>query len=351
MKKLLLLSAALLLCSLAHSQEGEETGRYAELQLIPRVEYNPFFTFGDTGDGSSGFGSTFGNTSFYTLLEGAFSEHVSYTVSNHWVAFNSSLQETAGLYTSTLYSNALNWLDVLTFDFNFGNWTFTLGKDCISTGGFEFDEWDVDCDYMMAGDKVIHSSNLWYNLPSYQWGIKAAYSIHDRTTLSLQMVTSPFGERPFASGLFCYSGKMEGTYGPFSNIWSASAIQRPDGGFEWLVALSNKVEFADDFAFGFDWYNCVDIDYGLDGEAPVELIKGNTFRPSLSWAPLEKIDCRLQGNIYTRMKQLYDANISAAFHYHPLDFLQIHAGVGFDVLGKAVCAMAGVKANLTVLSL
>lgn len=351
MKKLLLSFAALLLCSLAHSQEAEETGRYAEFQLIPRVEFNPSYMFGSAGDGSSGYGSTFGNTSFYTLLEGAFSEHVSFTVSNHWVAFTRSFQETAGLYTSTLASNALNWLDILTFDFSFGNWTFTVGKDCISTGGFEFDEWDVDCDYLMAGDKILHASNLWYNLPSYQWGAKAAYTINDRTTLSLQMLTSPFGEYPFASGLFCYSGKLEGSYGPYSNIWSASAVQRPDGGFEWLVALSNKVEFADDFTFGFDWYNCVDVDYGPDDEAPVELIKGNTFRPSLTWAPSEKLDLRVQSNIYSRARQLYDANVSTVFHYYPMENFQVHAGVGYDFLGKGIAAMAGIKVNLTVLSL
>ena len=351
MKKLLLFSAAMLLCSLAHSQEAEETGRYAEFQLIPRVEFNPGYTFGDTGDGSSGFGYTFGNTSFYTLLEGAFSKHVSYTVSNHWAAFNSALSDTPDLYTSILRSNSNNWLDILTFDFSFGDWTFTVGKDCITTGGFEYDAWDVDCDYMLAGEKVLHASNLWYNLPAYQWGAKVAYSLQDHTTLSVQMVTSPFGEYPFASGLFCYSAKAEGSYGPFSNMWSASAVQRPDGGFEWLVTLSNKIEFADDFTFGFDWYNCVDVDYGIGGDAPVELVKGNTFRPSLTWAPSERIDCRLQGNIYSRMKQLYDANVSAAFHYCPLDFLQVHAGMGYDVLGKTLCAMAGVKLNFTVLSL
>ena len=351
MKKLLLSFAALLLCFLAHSQEAEESGRYAEFQLIPRVEFNPYYTFGPSGDASSGYGSTFGNTSFYTLLEGALSDHVSFTVSNHWVAFNSALQETVDLYTSTLCSNTLNWLDILTFDFNFGNWTFTVGKDCIATGGFEFDEWDVDCDYLMAGDKILHASNLWYNIPSYQWGAKVAYAVQDHTTLSLQMVTSPFGEYPFASGLFCYSGKMEGTYGPYSNIWSASAIQRPDGGFEWLVALSNKVEFADDFSVGFDWYNCVDIDYGLEGDAPIELLKGNTFRPSFTWAPSDNMDLRLQGNIYSRARELYDANVSLAYHYYPMENFQVHAALGYDVLSKGLAAMAGIKVNLTVLSL
>ena len=351
MKKLLLLSAALLLCSLAHSQEAEENGRYAEFQLIPRIDFNPYFTPGSSGEASSGF--TLGNTSIYTLLEGAFSEHVSFTLSNHWVAVNTpGFQETADLYRSTLYSNTNNWLDVLTFDFSFGNWTFTLGKDAILTGGYEFDEWDVDCDELfVADDKLLYGSYLWYNLPAYQWGAKVSYAVQDHTTLALQMVTSPFGERPFASGLFSYSGMLTGSYGPFSNKWSASALQRPDGGFEWLVALANQVEFADDFIFGFDWYNCVDVDYGFDGEAPVELIKGNTFRPSLAWAPTEQIDCKLVGNIYSRARALYDANVAAAFHYHPFEFLHVSALLGYDFFSKTIAASVGVKANITLFSL
>ena len=134
MKKLLLLSAALLLCSLAHSQEGEGTGRYAEFHLMPRMDFNPYFSSSNTGDASSGI--TLGNTSVYTLLEGAFSDNVSFTLCNHWAAVPYlTFEDTANLYGSTLYSNANNWLDVLTFDFNFGGWTFSLGKDSILTGG------------------------------------------------------------------------------------------------------------------------------------------------------------------------------------------------------------------------
>ena len=70
MKKLLLLFAAMLPCCLALSQEAEGNGKYAEFQLIPRFDCNPYFTPGQTGDGSSGF--TFGNTSIYTKVEGAF---------------------------------------------------------------------------------------------------------------------------------------------------------------------------------------------------------------------------------------------------------------------------------------
>lgn len=345
MKKLLLFFAALLPCFLAYSQEADGTGRYVDVQIIPRFEFNPYFTPGQSGDGSSGY--SFGNSSIYTLVEGAFSEHVSYTISNHWLKSTfGGWDETADLYRTTLYSNTTNWVDIATVDFNFGNWTFTLGKDCMATGGFEYDAWDVDVDYMLVGDKTILASYLWNNLPSYQWGGKVAYSIQDHTTLALQMTTSPFGERPFVSGLYSYSAQWNGNYGPLSNIWSASAIQRQDGGFEWLVSLSQRVELGD-FTLGLDWYNMVDVDYD-DDDCPTDLLKGNTIRPVLSYSPSEKFDLGAAVNIYTRMGALYDLNAGAFFHYYPLENIQLHATVGWDKNTAALAAMAGLKVNLHI---
>ena len=342
MKKLLFVFAALLLCSLAHSQEGEGTGSYAEFQVIPRFEFNPYFTPGRSGDGSSG--NSLGNSSVYTLFEGAIGEHVQFTFSNHWFAPNP-----VSLYSNTLYSNANNWVDIATVGFNFGGFNITLGKDYIATGGFEYDAWDVDTDYMMVGEKPLVASYLWANLPCYQWGASLGYTFGDHTTLKAQMLTSPFGERPFVSGLYSYSLFWQGSYGPFSNIWSGSAIQRPDGGFEWLVSLSNRYELGD-FTLGFDWYNMVDVDFGLE-DSPCEFIKGNTFRPSVKYSPVEQFDCSLVSNIYTRMKGLYDVNVGTVVRYRPIEPVQFHAGLAWDYNTKAFSAMFGMKVNFTVFSL
>jgi len=350
MKKLLLLFAALLPCCLAHSQGAEGNGRYADFQLIPRFEFNPYFTPGKTGDGSSGY--TFGNSSFYTLIEGAFSEHVSFTFSNHWLAApHFGIGETKALYSNTLHSNSNNWVDVARFDFSFGNWEFTVGKDCIATGGFEYEDWDVDVDYLLAAeDKPLLASTLWYNLPGYQWGAKAAYGIGEHTCLALQMTTSPFGERPFASGIFAYSAQWKGNYGPFSNIWSATAVQRADRGFDWLITLSQQVELGN-FTVGFDWYNVSDIDYD-DEDSPCGLLPGNTFRPRVAFAPLDWFNCKLVGNLYTEPGNgMTDFNVAASFHFLPIEIVQLHTAFGWDMTTKAFSAMAGVKINFTFLSL
>ncbi|MBR5042035.1 MAG: hypothetical protein IKX67_02250 [Bacteroidales bacterium] len=343
MKKLLLFFAALLPCFLAFSQEADDTGRSVDVQFIPRFEYNPYFTPGQSGDGSSG--ASFGNSSVYTLVEGTLSDHVSFTLSNHWLACTSGdWADVKSLYTSTLYSNAFNWLDIATVDFSFGNWTFTLGKDCIATAGFEYDEWDVDVDYLLVGDTPLLASYLWYNLPSYQWGAKLGYSIGESTALALQMTTSPFGERPFASGLYNYSLQWTGEYGPVNNIWSASIIQRPDGGFEWLWALTQRFAFGD-FTAGFDWYNIADVDFGED-DVPCEFIRGNTFRTTLAWAPSDKFDMGLASNVYTRLGDLYGMNAGAFFHYCPIEPIRLHAALGWDKDTSAISIMAGLKVNL-----
>ena len=183
----------------------------------------------------------------------------------------------------------------MTVDFNFGNWTFTLGKDCMATGGFEYDAWDVDVDYMLIGDKTILASYLWNNLPSYQWGGKVAYSIQDHTTLALQMTTSPFGERPFVSGLYSYSAQWNGNYGPLSNIWSASAIHRQDGGFEWLVSLSQRVELGD-FTLGLDWYNMVDVDYDDDCILRREMYASGKSRAFINDTPVQLSQLKAVGD-------------------------------------------------------
>ena len=110
MKKLTVVSTALLCSFLAYSQE-------VDVRLIPRVDVNAYVP----ADKEASFGVDFGNTSFYTLIEGSFLENFSYSISNHWLSvydswyagegYSSAWEDVAGLYTGTLYSNANNWLD------------------------------------------------------------------------------------------------------------------------------------------------------------------------------------------------------------------------------------------------
>ena len=99
MKKYLLSIAALLLGLLAHSQEADDLGNYAEVSIIPRLDVNPIF--GNEPD------FTLGNSSLYTLFEGSASEHFSWTVAAHLLSgstFKTFLSESGDLYRALALS-------------------------------------------------------------------------------------------------------------------------------------------------------------------------------------------------------------------------------------------------------
>ena len=350
MKKLLLSSAAMLLGLLAYSQEADGSGKYVELQVIPRFEFNPYASTSG-GDGSSGY--DFGNSSIYTLFEGSLSDHLSFTLCNHWFSM-----EPAELYQSTFYSNTSNWVDYANIDLNFGGWDFVLGKDMICTGGFEYEEWDLDVDGILA-------SQLWNTLPCYQWGAKVMYTIpSEMSSFALQAVTSPFGEHPFASSLFAYSAQWRGDFGPFHTIWSITTAEREKARYDYFAALGQQLELGN-WTIGLDWYNtlgCGDF-HMLGGNS----LACNTFRGTLKFAPSDRFDASLVGNYYMRMSKLDPINTfngGLALHYYPLkdnQAIRIHAAGGFDNAWWITDSFAepesllvfsvGVTVNLTLLSL
>jgi hypothetical protein len=325
----------MLLCLLVHAQEADNLGK-AEFQVIPRFDFNPYTSIGSGGDGSSGF--SFGSSSIYTLLEGALSDNFSYLVSNHWLS-----TEPGDLYSSTFMSNTSNWLDYCYVDFTFGNFDLVVGKDAILTGGIEFDEWDVDVDDILA-------SELWYTLPVYQWGAKIGYTTGSgNTSFYLQAATSPYGEYFFKSKLFAYSAQWKGNYGPLSTIWSASALERETGRFDYLFALGQSLELGD-WTIEADWYSSV-------GMGEYLLLGGHTIRLATTWAPSEKFDIGLKGNYYIS-KSVADTeswfNGGLACHFYPLrnsQAIRLHADVGYDSGMSQMLASVGIKVNLYLFKL
>lgn len=331
MKKLLLSFAALLLASLALSQEADDFGSYAEVTLIPRLELNPSIPT-DSDDGLS-----FGNSSFYTLFEGSFSEHVSWTIANHWLHVEDG---TSWLYEGIGRSDATNFLDYLLLDFNYGNWTFSLGKDMISTGGYEFDDWDWDVYTHMA-------SPLWNGLASYQWGGKISWANAEETTaFSLQMTSSPYGEHPFSSGLWAYSGQWVGEYGPYSLIGSVSALQADKGDYDILCSLGQRLSF-DEFSFTLDWSNMA----GFDEDW--RMGKGNYFLARADYAASDKWAFQLRaGYVAAAKDSLLPSywNVGAVAEFYPLtdsDALRLHAYAAYNSLLTTTSLSIGARYNFS----
>lgn len=340
MKKYLLSIAALLLGLLAHSQEADDLGNnYAEVSIIPRLDLNPAWY-------TEGFEFTLGSSSLYTLFEGSASEHFSWTVANHWFSGNSFLGPNADawdLFKALGYSDSNNFIDMLYADLKFGGWTFTLGKQCITTGGHEYDDWDWEVHSNLA-------SPLWNDLACYQWGGKVAWTTpSEMTTFSLQMTSSPFGERPFSSGLWCYSFQWSGDYDWFSPLWSVSAfgkeapeIASAPRDYSFVVSLGNAFSFGD-WTIGLDWSNVAGLNYFY-----TDFLKGNIFHGLARLEPSDRWAFALQGNyVHINNKGRYttDAHdpwlsywdLGAVAHFYPLrdsKDLRLHASAKVGSVAK-----------------
>ena len=330
MKKYLLSIAALLLGLLAHSQEADDLGNYAEVSIIPRVDVNPIF--GSEPEFS------LGNSSLYTLFEGSASEHFSWTVAAHLFSassFKDCLEESGDLYRMLGHSDSNNVFDLAYVDLTFGSWTFNLGKNCIMTGGHEYDDYDWMVHPQLA-------SPLWNDLACYQWGGKVTYTTpSELTSFSLQMTTSPFGERPFSSGLWTYSAQWSGEYAWYSPLWSVTAFGLDHGTYAWIYSLGNQFSFGD-WTVSLDYTNTAGMTEEYD-----DFLLGGTLHGVVSYAPSERWDFALRGN-YSSQFNFYNGrvvtfdeparwNLGAVAQFYPLrdsQDLRLHAFAAYDsVLG------------------
>lgn len=258
MKKFLVVCvAALLPCFLVSAQEADDAGTGVGLSVIPRIDLTPEFY----PDGGHSF--TLGNSSLYSLFEGNISESVSFSVANHWAGFYSTekallFEDTKALYKNTLKRTG-NWLDWANVTFTTGNFSFTLGKDMVTMGGIEFDDYDFDIDPILV-------SSLWNGFDCYQWGAKVGYSLSDSQELTFQVTTSPYADGLFEKPWFNYSLGWNGSVGDIETIWSATAIQTGAKEFFYLASLGQRLE-AGNWLLGLDLSNASmmtgDLSYGL----------------------------------------------------------------------------------------
>ncbi|MBQ9309423.1 MAG: hypothetical protein IJ222_00985 [Bacteroidales bacterium] len=328
MKKSLAVLAAFVLPSfLLFSQEADEPGSGAELTVIPRIDL--------------GLPANLGNSSIYSLFEGNISDNLSFSVSNHWASFSSDFKSfdtdaITDLYKYTWRSDWTNWCDWAYLEYGAGDFAFRIGKDMIYAGGIEFDAYDYDVHLPLM-------SGLWHNLSCYQWGGAIDWSPSESTLFSAQVATSPYGERPFGSGLYTYGLKWVGEEGPVNNIWQYSAIDTGDGFFH-LISLGQTVSLSDALSITLDWRNAV-------CDPDELLLKGSTADLSLLWAPSESLELEVKGGWENRKDDdsfLYGCSAN----WYPEKFgrsLRIHASLAHnDLFEDSFYATVGVMYYLNL---
>ena len=275
-KYLVVCAAMMLLCSLVHAQEAEDAGSGAVLSIIPRLDAGILYDF-DAKEASF----SFGNTSLYTLFEGNISQNWSFSIANHWVGSDGwaggSFHDGVADPTASLYQIHLPFKGVEACEWNFLDWayitfapgdlSFTLGKQMLLVGGWEFDDYDFDVN-------PLNASLFWNSFRCYQWGLSAAWDFSGSSAITLQAAASPYNEA------MSFAAQWDGTYGPYSMKWSALGYRDYWDGRDWklVLCLGNRLELGD-FTLTLDYFNRCGDPGGL-----VSSIKGHTFNGSALWA-------------------------------------------------------------------
>ena len=344
MKRLLVVCAASLLpCFLVSAQEADNADRSVELSVIPRLDLNPTFS---TVKGEGG-EFTLGNSSLYSLFEGNLTENLSFSVCNHWLGFDSVhdvFGTTKQLYQSTLYSDNTNWLDWAYLTYSLGNFSFTLGKDMVTTGGLEFDDYDFEVHPALV-------SSFWQNFACYQWGAKIAFTTPSESdAIGFQVTTSPYGERPFQSKLFNYSLEWRGEHGPLETIWSATAVGTEPGEFQPVFALGQRLNF-ERCSVGLDAFSIV-------GDEEAILRKGITLMPVVTYTLNDKFDLMAKAGYENYALETIEEDIvekrlwgGLALHWFPLRDsrdLRVHAVAAYDNAFSTVSLTLGVLYNISI---
>ncbi len=301
-------------CFLAFSQEAESLGNKPELTVVARAEYS-----------SIPEGYHLGNSSFYFLIDGTFSERFSYGASLHLLS-----SDPGSLYSNTLRSDNVNWLDWAWIAYDFGQFQFSLGKDYIRIGTWEFDGYDFDAYYENA-------SAFWLNLPTYQWGGMLTWSPSEDFSLSAQVTASPYGERPFASGKY------------------AASLEAMTTGCEWYNGLFS-LNYIDEFLFAMGHkFLLGKWELGLD--SVTELRQGyhgsNTL--NCTFRPTEKLSftarASYENDVLPDFLEEYDSNRfsgSLVANWFPIEQLRVHALAEYNNILKTPSFNLGVTWTMSL---
>lgn len=304
----------------------------ADLSIIPFAEGVSTF---DIGAGSYSFDH--GNSMLNTIFEGNAGDHFSWLLVNRWMHAPYGLK---GLYENTLYPGDLNWLSYCCVYLTFGGFNITLGKDMMMTGGFENEPWDWEV------PMPFYSQN-WNDLPCYQWGAALDYTTpSEMTNIALQWTTSPFGETFFASNRWTWSLRWKGEYGWFSNIWSASVIQRADGSCDYLACLGQRATFGD-WQITVDYQTAAGIEWAEDEDSVDRFRRGHTVIGSVQYSPAEWCDIAAKGQWST-----YNWNAGVQARFYPVknnrESLILHLTAAYDSLAGGPIVSLGTFYNLNI---
>ena len=139
---------------------GEDVTVENDVDWVPEISLDARFGYEHLSSGKVG---GFGGDGFLLNIDGKIGKHFSYSL-NH--SLSSSIGEDSSIFDAT------NWL---TLSYDIGNFSFTVGKDALAVGSFEYNAYELDCYYDMG-------SMFNYNLNCWLWGLSAMWTNNAETS-------------------------------------------------------------------------------------------------------------------------------------------------------------------------
>jgi hypothetical protein len=242
------------------------------LGLDARADYVQEFLPGNSSQDGSGFKGKYLNI----RINGNITGNLSY-------AFQHRLNKP--ITRSDLFE-ATDWV---TLTYNTGNWIFSGGKQVVAIGGYEYDAAPIN---------LYFCSEFWNNIPCYQFGLSAAYSLSEGDDiLMFQFCESPFRRNAAnhsGEGMFAYNLMWTGSHEWFRSLYSLNMIEYLPGKYINYIALGNRFTFGDFL---------IDLDL-MSRAVSLSDLAGKNFSimSEFKWSPSESF------NIFARFT--HDRNLS-----------------------------------------
>ena len=124
-------------------------------------------------------------------------------------------------------------------------WAFTVGKNAVLIGGYEFDAVPID---------VYYYSNFCNNLyQGFAFGVNAEYALAEHQTLAFQLCNSPLSLG--FQNLYAFNFAWTGRFAPWwSTLWSVNFVQDEFHRTANYIALGNRLVFGG-LAVDVEWIN------------------------------------------------------------------------------------------------
>lgn len=199
----------------AMAATGNDDGGLLNVSAEVRVDYQHDSNDGETVKDNTGFEGKYINIQ----LSGNITPQLSYS----W------RQRLNKNHNDGSFFDATDWVYI---SYDFGRWKAAGGKQVVSIGGWEYDRAPID---------LYSCSVFWNNIPCYQIGGSASYSLAPDHTLTGQVCQSPFFTKENRN-MYAYNLMWQGRMGLFSTLWSANLLEYAENRYISYIALGNRFD-------------------------------------------------------------------------------------------------------------